>query len=30
MSDDHCGVASAMGLLGDAWTVLVLRDVARG
>src|SRR5262245_10719839 len=30
MADDHCGVASAMGLLGDAWTVLVLRDVARG
>lgn len=30
MSDDHCGVASAMGLLGDTWTVLVLRDVARG
>ena len=30
MADDHCGVAQAMGLLGDAWTVLVLRDVARG
>lgn len=30
MSDDHCGVATAMALLGDAWTVLVLRDVARG
>jgi DNA-binding HxlR family transcriptional regulator/peroxiredoxin len=30
MADDHCGVASAMGLLGDAWTVLVLRDLARG
>jgi DNA-binding HxlR family transcriptional regulator/peroxiredoxin len=30
MADDHCGVAQTMGLLGDAWTVLVLRDVARG
>ncbi len=30
MADDHCGVAHTMGLLGDAWTVLVLRDVARG
>ncbi len=30
MADDHCGVAQAMGVLGDAWTVLVLRDVARG
>ncbi len=30
MDDDHCGVAQAMGVLGDAWTVLVLRDVARG
>ena len=30
MADDHCGMAQAMGLLGDAWTVLVLRDVARG
>ncbi len=30
MADDHCGVAQSMGLLGDAWTVLVLRDVARG
>jgi DNA-binding HxlR family transcriptional regulator/peroxiredoxin len=30
MADDHCGVAQTMGLLGDAWTVLVLRDLARG
>jgi len=30
MADDQCGVAQTMGLLGDAWTVLVLRDVARG
>src|SRR4051812_40679924 len=30
MADDHCGVAQAMGLLGDAWTVLVVRDLARG
>jgi DNA-binding HxlR family transcriptional regulator/peroxiredoxin len=30
MADDHCGVAQAVGLLGDPWTVLVLRDVARG
>jgi DNA-binding HxlR family transcriptional regulator/peroxiredoxin len=30
MAEDHCGVAQAMGVLGDAWTVLVLRDVARG
>src|SRR4051794_30962454 len=30
MADDHCGVAQTMALLGDAWTVLVLRDVARG
>jgi DNA-binding HxlR family transcriptional regulator/peroxiredoxin len=30
MADDHCGVEQAMSLLGDAWTVLVLRDVARG
>jgi len=30
VTDDHCGVAQAMSLFGDAWTVLVLRDVARG
>ena len=30
MADDHCGVAQTMDLLGDPWTVLVLRDVARG
>jgi DNA-binding HxlR family transcriptional regulator/peroxiredoxin len=30
MADDHCGVAASMALLGDAWTVLVLRDLARG
>lgn len=28
--DDDCGVAHAVGVLGDAWSVLVLRDVARG
>ena len=28
--NDDCGVASAAGVLGDAWSVLVLRDVARG
>jgi DNA-binding HxlR family transcriptional regulator/peroxiredoxin len=28
--DDDCGVAHALGVLGDAWSVLVLRDVARG
>ncbi len=30
MSNDDCGVAQAVGVLGDAWSVLVLRDVARG
>ena len=30
MADDHCGMAQAMGVLGDAWTALILRDVARG
>lgn len=28
--EDDCGVAHAVGVLGDAWSVLVLRDVARG
>lgn len=28
--DDSCGIAHALGVLGDAWSVLVLRDVARG
>ena len=28
--DDDCGVAHAVAVLGDAWSVLVLRDVARG
>ena len=28
--DDSCGIAQALGVLGDAWSVLVLRDVARG
>jgi DNA-binding HxlR family transcriptional regulator/peroxiredoxin len=30
MSNDDCGVAQAVGVLGDAWTALVLRDIARG
>jgi len=30
VSDDSCGIAQALGVLGDAWSVLVLRDVARG
>lgn len=30
MSNDDCGVAHAAGVLGDSWSVLVLRDVARG
>ena len=28
--DDSCGIAQALGVLGDAWSVLVIRDVARG
>ncbi len=28
--EDDCGVAHAVGVLGDAWSVLVLRDLARG
>ncbi|MEP9363821.1 winged helix-turn-helix transcriptional regulator [Nocardioides sp. CN2-186] len=28
--EDDCGVAHAVGVLGDAWSVLVLREVARG
>jgi DNA-binding HxlR family transcriptional regulator/peroxiredoxin len=28
--DDDCGVAHAVEVLGDGWSVLVLRDVARG
>lgn len=30
MLDDDCGVAQAVGVLGDAWSVLILRDIARG
>jgi len=30
VSNDDCGVAQALGVLGDAWSVLILRDVARG
>jgi len=30
MSNDDCGVAQAVGVLGDAWSALVLRDIARG
>lgn len=29
-SDDACGIAQAVGVLGDPWAVLVLRDVAGG
>lgn len=28
--DDACGIAQAVGVLGDAWSVLILRDVAGG
>ncbi len=28
--DDPCGIAQAVGVLGDPWTLLVLRDVAGG
>lgn len=28
--DDSCGIAHAVGVLGDPWTLLVLRDVAGG
>ncbi|MCU1536457.1 MAG: HxlR family transcriptional regulator [Humibacillus sp.] len=28
--DDPCGIAQAVGVLGDPWSVLVLRDVAGG
>lgn len=28
--DDHCAVAQALGVVGDAWTLLIVRDVARG
>src|SRR6476661_11070798 len=28
--DDTCGIAHAVGVLGDPWTLLVLRDVAGG
>jgi DNA-binding HxlR family transcriptional regulator/peroxiredoxin len=30
VSDVSCGIAQALGVLGVAWSVLVLRDVARG
>jgi DNA-binding HxlR family transcriptional regulator/peroxiredoxin len=30
MSNDDCGVAQAIGVLGDAWSALLLRDIARG
>jgi DNA-binding HxlR family transcriptional regulator/peroxiredoxin len=30
MSNDDCGIAQAIGVLGDAWSALVLRDIARG
>ncbi|MEW1955103.1 winged helix-turn-helix transcriptional regulator [Terrabacter sp. NPDC080008] len=29
-TDDPCGIAQAVGVLGDPWTLLVLRDVAGG
>lgn len=29
-ADDTCGVAQAVGVLGDPWSLLVLRDVAGG
>lgn len=29
-SDDACGIAQAVAVLGDAWTVLILRDIAGG
>lgn len=28
--DDSCGIAQALGVLSDPWSVLVLRDIARG
>jgi DNA-binding HxlR family transcriptional regulator len=28
--DDSCGIAQALGVFADPWSVLVLRDVARG
>jgi DNA-binding HxlR family transcriptional regulator/peroxiredoxin len=28
--DDPCGIAQAVGVIGDPWTLLVLRDVAGG
>ncbi len=30
MSNDDCGIAQAIGVLGDAWSALLLRDIARG
>jgi peroxiredoxin/DNA-binding HxlR family transcriptional regulator len=30
VADDSCGIAQALGVLSDPWSVLVLRDVARG
>ena len=30
LRSDHCGIAQALGVVGDWWTVLVLRDVAGG
>ena len=29
-TDDPCGIAQAVGVLGDPWSLLVLRDVAGG
>lgn len=28
--DENCAVAHALGVVGDAWTLLIVRDVARG
>lgn len=30
LADAHCGIAQALGALGDWWTLLILRDVAGG
>jgi DNA-binding HxlR family transcriptional regulator/peroxiredoxin len=30
LRSDHCGIAQALGVVGDWWTVLVLREVAGG